>query len=139
MSSDGDIPSAPTLKTYGLTRDQSSTFQKLAAIPEREFERRIEAAARDPERMTPTSRRARRAPGRAGGAGALAKLGALLADLPKATGGQPYRAASTCSARERVERPTLAEVLGMESGAARKTAMVAEQLAALPADVPPPS
>jgi hypothetical protein len=36
----------------GLTRNQSSDFQKLAAIPQAEFERRLAEAKRDPRLMT---------------------------------------------------------------------------------------
>jgi hypothetical protein len=42
----------PTLRELGLTRDQFSQWQQLAAIPEDEFERRLKAAARDPSTMT---------------------------------------------------------------------------------------
>jgi hypothetical protein len=43
-SSRGDA-SVPTLKTLGITRDQSSDWQRLAALPAPEFERRLAAAA----------------------------------------------------------------------------------------------
>ena len=57
---------------------------------------------------------------------ALARLGELLRDMPKATGGLPYQARSTSSQKEPVA-PTYAD-LGLD----KKTAMVAQQLAALP-------
>ena len=58
---------------------------------------------------------------------ALAKLGELLAAMPKATGGQPYQK-STCSTKGQVETYT-------ELGIDRKTAAIAQQLAALPVTV----
>lgn len=59
---------------------------------------------------------------------ALARLGELLEKMPKARGGQPYQGRSTNSSREQVAR-TYAD-LNID----HKTAMVAQQLAALPVD-----
>jgi hypothetical protein len=41
--------SVPTLQSLGISRDQSSAWQQLAAIPESEFERRVSAARRRQE------------------------------------------------------------------------------------------
>lgn len=51
-SSCDDSDKPPNLKALGITRDQSSTWQKLAAIPGREFDRRIDAVIRAAEPMT---------------------------------------------------------------------------------------
>jgi len=59
---------------------------------------------------------------------ALARLGELLAVMPKATGGQPYQGRSTDTTSEPVDNtPTLAEL-----GITKKVSSVAQQLAALP-------
>lgn len=49
MSTHDDIILPPRkLKDLGISRDQSSDYQKMAAIPEDEFEKRLEYAKRDP-------------------------------------------------------------------------------------------
>ena len=47
-----DYSSPKKLKDVGITKDQSSQFQQMAAIPEPEFERRIENMKRDPRGAT---------------------------------------------------------------------------------------
>lgn len=59
---------------------------------------------------------------------ALARLGELLRDVPKAKGGQPYQATGTKA--EPVETLTLADY-----GISKKVSAAAQQLAALPADL----
>lgn len=62
---------------------------------------------------------------------ALVRLGPLLRDQPKAKGGQPYqKGQSTHSRAEQVE--TLSQLLKTDTASARKTAMIAKQLADLP-------
>jgi hypothetical protein len=51
-SSTNDFASAPTLKSLGVTKDDSSLWQKLAAIPEPEFEQRLAAAAQEKTTLT---------------------------------------------------------------------------------------
>jgi|KBSMisStandDraft_5_1062788.scaffolds.fasta_scaffold1576499_1 hypothetical protein len=52
VSSGNDSFSPKSLKQLGITKDQSSQYQQLAAIPEPEFERRIENMKRDPRGAT---------------------------------------------------------------------------------------
>lgn len=66
---------------------------------------------------------------------ALTRLGQLLTPLPRASGGQPYQRDATRSNLEQVDTPTWATVLNMASPAARKLAMIAQQLAELPPDM----
>jgi N6-adenosine-specific RNA methylase IME4 len=61
---------------------------------------------------------------------ALAKLGELLAAMPKAKGGQPYQGRARSTGSTVVPVGTLAE-LGLD----KKTSAIAQQLAALPAPV----